>query len=490
MAESKNINVLFLASEADPLIKIGGLGDVAGSLPVALRKISPAKLGGKKIDVRLVIPFHAKITKKFDNFQLISSFSVSHPSGDIPARAFLTYIDELPIYLIEGATILADANVYSSNPLHDTRKFIFFSLAALELAKQIGWSVDILHANDWHTALSVFDLKIRRPQDPFFQKTKSILSMHNMPYMGADSSTVMQEYGLAICECPNMPAWARSIPLPIGMYSADQLLTVSPTYAREILTPEYGCGLQDFLKTRQESIAGILNGIDEDSWNPATDPALPFNFSPNDVSKRINNKRALQKEFSLNINDDLPLIVLVSRMDQQKGIDIAIEGLRQVSEVEFQAILLGTGDPIIEAACRSLEVEFPERIRSLIRFDTDLSRRIYAGGDIILIPSRYEPCGLTQMIGMHYGCLPLARATGGLQDTIIDEKDNPRNNGFLFTSPTPTAFSEALRRSINLYADKARWMKMQLNGMQTNFSWGKSALEYAKTYLGLIGAEK
>lgn len=490
MAQPKNINVLFLASEADPLIKVGGLGDVAGSLPLALRKIQPVKLGGSSVDVRLVIPFHSKITRKFDNFQLISTFYVPHPSGDIPARAFLTTIDGLPIYLIEGETLLADPNVYSSNPLKDTRKFIFFSLAALELVKQIGWSVDILHANDWHTALSVFDLKIRRPQDPFFQKTKSILSMHNMPYMGADSSAVMQEFGLAFCECPNMPDWARAIPLPIGMYSADQLLTVSPTYAQEILTPEYGCGLQDFLKTRQDSIAGILNGIDENVWDPANDAAVPHKFNTENLEERVENKRALQREFSLETDDDLPLIVLVSRMDQQKGIDIAIEGLRQVSDLNFQAILLGTGDPIIEAACRSLEVEFPERIRSLIRFDTNLSRRIYAGGDILLIPSRYEPCGLTQMIGMHYGCLPLARATGGLQDTIIDEKDNPNNNGFLFGPATPLAFEKTLRRSIATFQDKTKWLKMQQNGMQADFSWDKSALEYAKTYLRLIGDEK
>ncbi|OJX47058.1 MAG: hypothetical protein BGO78_16365 [Chloroflexi bacterium 44-23] len=489
MPDHKKINVLYLASEADPIIKVGGLGDVAGSLPKALRKLSPAKLGGQSLDVRLVLPFHSVITQKFDNFQLVSSFTVPHPNGGIGSRAFLSYIGDLPVYLIEGYSLLTAPTVYSKDNLRDTRKYTYFSLAVLEFVKSINWHVDILHANDWHTALSVYDLKLRRQQEPFFSNTYSILSMHNMPYMGAESKKVIHDFGLLTCECDHLPDWARTIPLPIGMYAADQLLTVSPNYAKEILTPEYGCGLQDFLVSRKESVAGILNGIDTDDWNPKTDAALLFRYDEDTLETRSLNKTALQDEFSLEKDPQIPLIVLVSRMDQQKGIDIAIEGLRISSNLNFQAIFLGTGDPILEAACRSLEVEFPDRVRAAIRFDLNLSRRMYAGGDLLLIPSRYEPCGLTQMIGMHYGCVPLARATGGLKDTIIDSKNENKNTGFLFNAATPEAFAHTLLRAITIFKDQQKWNQLQKNGMQSDFSWEKSALKYAHLYMDLTGGK-
>ncbi len=487
MSDPKKINVLYLASEADPLIKVGGLGDVAGSLPKALRKISPLNLDNYSLDVRLVLPFHSVINQQFDNFKLAAAFSVPHPNGGIATRAFLTYVDDLPVYLIEGYSILSDPTVYSKDTLKDTRKYIYFSLAVLELMKAISWHVDILHANDWHTALAVYDLKLQRQQGPFFKDTHSILSMHNMPYMGAESADVIRDFGLSRCECTNLPDWARTIPLPIGMYAADHLLTVSPNYAKEILTPEYGCGLQDFLSTRKDSIDGILNGIDQNDWNPGTDTALRYPYDVSNLEIRSLNKAALQDEFSLEKNNEIPLIVLVSRMDQQKGIDIAIEGLRLSSDLDFQVILLGTGDPIIEAACRSLEVEFPDRVRAAIRFDLNLSRRMYAGGDLLLIPSRYEPCGLTQMIGMRYGCVPLARATGGLEDTIIDTGENNVSNGFLFQATAAEAFAQALRRALYVFKDQQEWRRLQVNGMQSDFSWERSALEYAKLYMRLSG---
>lgn len=484
--QNKTINILYLASEASPLIKVGGLGDVAGSLPKALKNLTLDQTSGYDIDIRLAIPFHTLINQKFENLQLVSSFFVHYQQGDIPARVFQTIIEGVTIYLIEGGSIITDKNVYSSNPEYDAKKYIFFSAAALEFVKNIDWKIDILHANDWHTALSVYDIKLRRDTDPFFKDTKSAFSMHNMPYMGTGSEGIFQQFGLPKCPCTILPEWARNIPLPMGMYAADYLLTVSPNYAKEILTPDYGCGLQDFLITREESLAGILNGLDQSKWDPKTDQTIHFPFSQAKLDARVKNKLALQTEFGLEKDEKIPLFIMITRMDQQKGVDIAIKSLRMIADQAWQAILLGTGDPVIESACRSLEVEMPEKVRSIIRFDVNLSKRLYAGGDIILIPSRYEPCGLTQMIAMRYGCVPLARSTGGLKDTVFDTENLNKKNGYLFEEPLPEIMSQTMLRAIEQFSTKEDWKKIQLNGMNTDFSWEKSALEYTKIYLTLL----
>lgn len=489
MKKKRPINILYLASEAEPLIKVGGLGDVAGSLPEALKKLTADQLSGNELDIRLVIPFHTKINQKLENIQLVSSFFVKHSHGNIPARVFQTQVKDIIVYLIEGGSILSDLNIYSSNPEYDAKKYIFFSIAALDLVKHLNWHVDIVHANDWHTAITCFDLDQRKLSDPFFRKTKSVLSMHNMPYMGSSSERILNEFGLPNCPCSDLPDWARSIPLPIGMYAADHLLTVSPNYAKEILTPDYGCGLQDFLTSRKETLTGILNGLDESKWDPMTDNTLHYNYSPAQLDIRLKNKLALQTEFGLDKDEKTPLFIMVTRMDQQKGVDIAINALRMIADTPWQAILLGTGDPVIESECRSLEVEMPSKVRAVIRFDLNLSKRMYAGGDIILIPSRYEPCGLTQMIAMRFGCVPLARATGGLKDTIIDEPHSTKNNGFLFLEPIPEIMSQTLKRTMKDYSDQQKWHILQSNGLNTDFSWEKSAIEYANIYIKLVGGE-
>ncbi|HSM24389.1 MAG TPA: glycogen synthase [Anaerolineaceae bacterium] len=486
MKKHQTMKILYIASEAAPIIKIGGLGDVAGSLPKALKNLSLNKISGYDLDIRVAIPFHASINQKFDNLQLVASFFVKHQQGDIPARVFQTNLDGITVYLIEGGSILTDENVYSSNPEYDAKKFIFFSIAALDFVKKINWKVDIVHANDWHTALAAYDLQLRQQTDNFFKSTKSVLSMHNMPYMGTSSEDIFQKFGLPNCPCTMLPEWARNIPLPMGMYAADYLLTVSPNYAKEILTPDYGCGLQDFLSIRKNTLAGILNGLDETKWDPENDPTIHHNFGLDQLNQRVNNKLALQTEFGLEKSDEIPLFIMITRLDQQKGVDLAISALRMLTNHSWQAILLGTGDPVIESACRSLEVEMPEKVRSIIRFDQNLSKRMYSGGDIILIPSRYEPCGLTQMIAMRFGCVPLARATGGLKDTIFDEDNLNTKNGYLFSDPTPESMAQTMIQALTQFKNKKQWHQIQMNGMKSNFSWEKSAIEYAKIYKKLI----
>ncbi len=484
--KQSTLNVLFMASEAAPLVKVGGLGDVAGSLPPALRALKTDQWNGPHLDVRLVLPFHDEIHARIKEPRFVASFLVDHPGEPLPAKAFLTDVDGTPVYLIEGPPILPDTPVYGSDPVKDGEKYVFFSLAVLELIRRLDWKAQVVHANDWHTAATIYALQIKKKQHPEFSGIRKVFTVHNLPFMGKDAEEAMIKYGLPRAQDKRLPKWATLFPLPLGLLAADQIVAVSPGYAQEILTPEFGCGLQDFLKTRQASISGILNGLDQQAWDPQIDQVLTQNFSIETLDQRAANKRILQQDLGLPADSRIPLLVMISRFDQQKGIDIAVAGLRHLINQDWQAVLLGTGDPLLESDCRSLEAEFPDRVRALIRFDAAIARRMYASGDILLMPSRYEPCGLAQMIAMRYGCVPLARATGGLKDTILDLRRATQSTGFLFNEASPQAFCEALQRAFVAYHKPKTWRAIQKNGMRQDFSWEKSALEYAKIYLDLV----
>jgi len=475
------IKVLFLAAEADPLVKVGGLGDVAGALPRALTQIPTELIDGCGIDIRMVLPFHSIIRKKIPNPTHLVDLTVNSKSGPIQAQVFQIELNGLVTYLIAGKPIPEDSPVYSPDPSIDGLKYLFFSLAAIELAKKLNWQPDILHANDWHTALTVYALHNEERSGIFFQNTRSVLTVHNLTFMGNSSETAFDEFGLLASQNPALPWWAHKSPLPLGLQTSDRIVAVSPTYASEILTPEYGCGLENLLKEREKSICGIINGLDQENWNPSTDKSIHKNYSMTTLQDRSENKKALVHEFSLNSDPSIPLLILISRMDLQKGVDLAVDALRQAVNRTWQAILLGTGDPNLENACLSLEKDFPNRIRAAIRFDAPLARRMYAGADVLLMPSRYEPCGLAQMIAMRYGCVPLARSTGGLQDTIIDG-----GTGFLFNAPQSDAFIEALERVLFQFTNPASWQAIQKQGMAQDFSWHRSAFEYAKMYQNLL----
>ncbi|MFZ6029355.1 MAG: glycogen synthase [Chloroflexota bacterium] len=475
------LRVLLLVSEADPLVKIGGLGDVGGSLPPALRK-----LAGDEIDVRLVIPFHGTINSHLYPTRPVIEFDVSHNSGPIHARVYETSLNGEPIYLLGGDAIPPSAPVYSNDLGFDAHKYVFFSMAALEFCRVMQWQPDIIHANDWHTAAAIYAISLRRPYDTFFQNTATIMAVHNLPYLGIGANLPLAAFGLPPAYGSRLPEWAIHMPLPLGLLSADHILAVSPGYAKEILTPEFGSGLHEFLQSRKDSVSGILNGIDLQRWDPANDPALTANYESATLAARAANKIALQQEVALPVEPPVPgksspaLLSIISRMDYQKGIDLAIGALTMLADLPWKAIILGTGHFELEAAVRTLEQNMPQRLRAIIRFDPSLSRRIYAGSDMLLMPSRYEPCGLAQMIAMRYGCIPVARATGGLKDTIVD---GPKNGtGFLFTEATPEAMAAGLRRAILAYEDSPGWQQMQLRGMQFDFSWERSAKEYLQLY--------
>jgi starch synthase len=492
----QTLRVLFLAAEAEPMIKVGGLGDVAGSLPVALRSLASSSSSGLVVeqgsspeiglDIRLVIPLHAGIHRQGYDLHDDISFDVPYPGKVIRAQAFPIEVNGLPVYLVSGAPIPPDSPVYSPDAQVDGSKFTFFSLAALELARSLGWAPHVVHANDWHTAPAVYDLSRRRLPGSFFFKSASLLGVHNLPYLGIGAGAALIEAGLPPAVDSALPTWAQGLPLPLGLLGADHIVAVSPSYAQEILTSEFGAGLHEFLRSRAQSVTGILNGLDTRSWDPRTDQLLTANYHSSTLTMRSSNKICLQNKVGLSANPNLPLIGLVSRLDSQKGIDLIPDALYSLVDQPWQAVLLGSGDPALEDSLHRLEAELPDRVRAIIRYDSDLSHSIYAGADLLVIPSRYEPCGLTQMIAMRYGCVPVGRAVGGLKDTILDYNGSIAGTGFLFDQASSAALSAALRHTFQVYPNQAAWQDMQRRGMSQDFSWNRSAHQYLDLYRDII----
>ncbi len=470
----QTINILFLAAEAEPFVKVGGLGDVAGTLPRALRALSTEEL---KLDVRLVLPMHTVI--KSDSLRPVGIFSIPRGSAEVQVEAFEGTLDGMPVYFLNGDPIRAGGSVYSSNNKLDGEKYTFFSLAALELPRHINWNPDVIHANDWHTALAAYGNLVKR-WDEKTRRVSSLINVHNLPFMGPDVSEILEAYGLPLANT-DLPSWARVMPMPLGLWASDAIVAVSPTYADEILHEEFGSGLQDFFRNRTESLSGILNGMDTTSFDPQTDPTLAANFNAETLSLRPQNKAALQERVGLPALPDVPVLGMVTRMDVQKGVDIALRGLKMLGKQNWQLVLLGAGDPKLEAMAKKLQEELPDRVRVETRYDAKLARQIYGGADIFLMPSRYEPCGLSQMISMRYGCVPVVRAVGGLHDTVTDSE-----TGFVFVEAKVKSFNDAVRRALALYPYHSRWGALQKAGMALDFSWSTSARKYAELYKKLM----
>jgi starch synthase len=471
---SQTINVLFLAAEAEPFIKVGGLGDVAGSLPRALRAISNDDI---KLDVRLVLPYHPAV--KADSLKPLGMFSLQRGSAEIQVETFETSLNGMPVYLIGGEPIRANGSVYSLNADLDAEKYAFFSLAALELSHQVNWLPDVIHGNDWHTALSMYGSLTKRWEEGA-RHVASVITLHNLPFMGPDVSAILESYDIKLAQT-DLPDWARVMPLPLGLWASDAIVAVSPTYGKEILTPEFGCGLDDFLQIRRETVHGIINGLDTDSFNPADDSALGVNFDIESLEKRDANKTLLQERLGLAREPKTPLLAMVSRMDIQKGVDLALAALKNMKRSNWQAVILGTGDPKLEAAARKLQSLLPERIKVETRYDAGLARQIYAGADMLLMPSRYEPCGLSQMIAMRYGCVPIVRAAGGLNDTV-----HHGVTGYIFEKAHHMSLVAAINSAMKIFADHEKWRSIQRAGMAQDFSWANSAKQYSELYQSLL----
>jgi starch synthase len=470
----KTLNILFLAAEAEPFVKVGGLGDVAGSLPRALRALSNDDL---KLDVRLVLPHHPVV--KAENLKPLGMFSLMRDSHEIQVQAFETSLNGMPVYLIGGEPISANGSVYSLDAMLDAEKYVFFSLAALELSRQINWLPDVIHGNDWHTALSIYGSLAKRWEEGA-RHVASVITIHNLPFMGPDVSPILESYGVKLAQT-DLPEWARVMPLPLGLWASDAIVAVSPTYGREILTEEYGCGLDDFLRSRSETVSGILNGLDTVSFDPATDSALGVNFDIDSLDKRDANKRALQERLGLLRDPEVPLLGMISRMDTQKGVDLVFSALKNMKKANWQAVILGTGNPKLEEDALKLQSLFPDRVKVETRYDAGLARQIYAGSDMFLMPSRYEPCGLSQMIAMRYGCVPIVRAAGGLNDTVEHGK-----TGFVFEKIHHLSLVAAIKSAFKVFGNREEWRSLQRAGMSQDFSWENSAKKYLELYQSIL----
>jgi len=470
----KTINVLFLAAEAEPFVKVGGLGDVAGSLPRALRALSNDDI---KLDVRLVLPYHPAV--KAETLKPLGMFSLVRGGAEIQVEVFETSLHGMPVYFIGGEPIRANGSVYSLDAVLDAEKYAFFSLAALELARHINWLPDVIHGNDWHTALTMYASLTKRWEEGS-RHVASVLTLHNLPFMGPNISEIAESYGLKLAQT-DLPDWARVMPLPLGLWASDAIVAVSPTYGREILTQEYGCGLDEFLRSRGESVSGILNGLDTTSFNPADDAALGVNFDIDSLEKRAANKGLLQERLGLPREPETPLLAMISRMDVQKGVDLVFAALKNMKKSNWQAVILGTGDPKLEEAAMKLQTLFPERVKVETRYDAGLARQIYAGSDMFLMPSRYEPCGLSQMIAMRYGCVPVVRSAGGLNDTVIHNE-----TGFVFEKIHHMSLVAAINSAFKVYAKHEQWQTIQRAGMAQDLSWERSAKKYLELYQSII----
>lgn len=474
------MRVLFLAAEAAPLIKVGGLGDVAGSLPKALRELDP------QLELRLVIPFHGVLREQELQLEKVSLFRLNTPGKTFNVEIYMTQTSLGEIYLVGGDGIDITAPVYQSDPALDAEKYCYFSLASLEFCVQEQWPPDIVHANDWHTAFALKALRDRFPEHIQFECTKGVLTIHNLPYQGQGAQGVLPQFGLSAAEDSRLPEWSRGFPLSLGLECADRITTVSPHYAEEIQSPEFGAGLDGYFRGLRPAVKGVLNGIDHDEWNPALDKEVKQPFSSRNIGQRAENKRELQNELGFAANNAIPLIAMVGRVDVQKGVDIAVAALERSVHLPWRAVILGTGDPELEELLSAFAARHAQQVRCILSYDRSLAHRIYAGADMILIPSRYEPCGLTQLIGMRYGCIPVATAVGGLVDTITDERVYPgRGTGFLADHQNAEGFSRVLHHALGAFGERGTWRKIQARAMRRDNSWSRSAKEYLELYTSL-----
>lgn len=459
------MRVLFAAAEMAPLAKVGGVGDVAGSLPAALRAIG--------LDVRVALPYYQPISREQFPAQRVASL----PDGAI----WQTEAAGAPVYLVEHEPSFAREQVYGYKD--DPARFLAFADTLLAAAGDLGWQPDVLHLNDWHTGF--FATRLAAASEHPWSRAARICTIHNLAYAGTFTVAFAREHAFpteAFATPSGVPPKLARSALAQAILHADVVSTVSPTYAREILQPELGGDLTPLLRAEGDHVAGILNGIDYTLFDPATDRHLPATFDIDHLDRRAENKRALQQAYGLPIDEVVPVVGMVTRLVVQKGADLAVAAVdRLLSQRSFQLVVLGTGDQPYERALTQLAERHPQQVSVRIAFDVALGQLCYGGSDLFLMPSRYEPCGLGQMIAMRYGSIPVVRRTGGLADSV--QPYGPDTGaGFLFDEASPAALAAALDDALTVYEDRPAWRSLQGRAMGQDLSWAHSAREYEALY--------
>ena len=487
-ADSSRLRVLFATPECAPWVKTGGLGDVSADLPAALHAAG--------VDVRVLLPAYRQVLERCGNVRALSA---------LPTRAALPQARLLEATLPSGAgAILVDCppcydrsgTPYQDDSRHDwpdnTERFALLSHAAATLASSaspLAWRPHVLHCNDWLTALAPAYMALDG-----FERAASLMAVHNVAFQGIFDPALADTIGLAPAArgVDGAEFYGRFSALKAGLAYADAIVAVSPTYAQEIQSEPMGCGLAGLLTARSEAVSGIANGIDTDVWNPATDPFIARRYDLHSLGGKGDNKVALQQWANLPQIPDLPLFGQVSRLTEQKGIDVLAAAADRLAALPCQVVVLGVGTPEMEETVRQLDARNLGSIRAHVGFSEELAHRIAAGADGFLMPSRFEPCGLTQMFSQRYGTVPIVRATGGLRDTVIDATPETlakgKASGVMFDELTPDALVNAVKRAIELYQQPATWRRLQMNMMKLDLAWTASAQKYVALYHRLSGA--
>lgn len=495
LIKKEPLKVLFVATEAAPYVAVGGLGQVMFSLPKALKELG--------VDARLFIPKYGSLdegkyplTKTFLRLKVPTDaeeqkqpqFLICNVKQHIPQENASTNV---PVYFLENREYYEKrANVYgySDDPL----RFTLLSRGALEFLKQSDWVPDIIHCNDWHTGALINFLKTKYKDEPKFSKIVTVFSIHNLYHQGIFDHRFVSEVDFDDGKSPVASLFSQRLAkqnfMKRGIIYSDAIVAVSETYAQEILTKDYGEGLDDLLREERTKLFGILNGLDYDELNPKTDKHLITNFDVSSLSKRKDNKIHLQKEFNLEVSENIPIIGMVGRLDEQKGIDLLfpiIETLLTEFGIEF--VMVGGGEPKYRSFFEELAKKFPKKVGTHLISDFALSRHIFAGSDMLLVPSKFEPCGITQMEGMRYGAIPIVRKTGGLADTVKDfNPETKTGQGFVFEKFSSYALLGAIVRALENFKYKKTWKELIRKAMTSDFSWEASAKKYLNLYQKLL----
>jgi starch synthase len=477
------MKVLFAASEAHPFIKVGGLGDVAYALPKALRKLG--------VDARVIIPKYASIPEALkSNLTTINTFNV--PVGWRNQYCGLQYMecDGVPFYLIDNEYYFKRNAPYGD--MDDGERFAYFSRAILESIRYMQDFVpDILHCNDWHTGPVVPLLKAFYTNQLEYSSIKTVFTIHNLQYQGVYSKEMLSElFGLGreYFSEDKMKFNDDISYMKSGLNMADKITTVSDSYAEEIKTPYYGEGLDGLLSFRSLDLWGIVNGIDTEIFNPDSDKELAYNFNGNNLKNKFKNKEELQKELNLPVDRNIPMIGIISRLVSQKGFDLIAHVLNEIIEMNVQLVILGTGDKLFEDMFKDYAYRYPDKVSANITFNNRLAKRIYASCDMFLMPSKFEPCGIGQLLALRYGCIPIVRETGGLKDTVRAYNEfTGEGNGFSFANYNAHDMLHTIRRAIEFYHNKELWAELTSRAMCEDNSWRRSAEKYIQLYSSIAG---
>jgi starch synthase len=459
------MKILFAAGEVHPFIKTGGLADVAYALPKALR--------GMGVDCRVILPNYLEIPQEYkDKMKNIMNFEVN--VGTKKVRCSIEYLEyeNIPVYFVGNEFYFGRKDIYGHSD--DDERFTFFSKAVVEMCLlDQDFHPDIIHCNDWHTAIISLIAKN--------EKIKTVLTIHNLRYQGLFKKDIISDL---------LPEDADGLVsfMKLGIINSDQVTTVSETYSKEITLPELGEGLETYLKGRGDSLTGIVNGLDYDLYNPETDEDV---YSKYDCSNRIQgkkiNKSLLQKYLGIDVNEDIPIVAMVSRIANEKGFDLITAALDELMKMNIQLVILGTGDKGLEELLQDYSAIYPDKLSANIMFSNKLAKKIYAGSDMFLMPSFYEPCGLSQLIALRYGSVPIVRETGGLKDTVVKfDEERDTGTGFVFKEYDRNVMLGTIEYALSIYKQKEKWDRLATRGMLTDNSWERSAKLYIELYESLL----